>query len=95
MLNLFRFQFQRFSALGKALGALGIAALLVAVKTPLQCSLTERDFNKFIDELTISASVRCGGRVAVVAMIELTPCTSWCKFRPGIGGLRELFARSL
>jgi serine/threonine-protein kinase len=41
--------------------------MLVAVKTPLQCSLTERDFKKFIDELTISASVRHPNCVAVVA----------------------------
>ena len=41
--------------------------MLVAVKTPLQCSLTERDFNKFIDELTISASVRHPNCVAVLA----------------------------
>jgi len=41
--------------------------MLVAVKTPLQCSLTERDFNKFIDELTINASVRHPNCVVVVA----------------------------
>jgi serine/threonine protein kinase len=41
--------------------------MLVAVKTPLQCSLTERDFKKFIDELTISASVRHPNCVVVVA----------------------------
>jgi serine/threonine protein kinase len=44
-----------------------LEGMLVAVKTPLQCSLTERDFNKFIDELTISASVRHPNCVAVLA----------------------------
>jgi serine/threonine protein kinase len=44
--------------------------MLVAIKTPLQCSLTERDFNKFIDELTISASVRHPNCVAVVAACQ-------------------------
>ena len=44
--------------------------MLVAVKTPLQCALTERDFKKFIDELTISASVRHPNCVAVVAACQ-------------------------
>ena len=44
--------------------------MLVAVKTPLQCSLTERDFKKFVDELTISASVRHPNCVAVVAACQ-------------------------
>jgi serine/threonine protein kinase len=41
--------------------------MLVAVKTPLQCSLTERDFNTVRDELTINASVRHLNCVVVVA----------------------------
>jgi serine/threonine protein kinase len=41
--------------------------MLVAVKTPLHCSLTEKNFKKFIDELSINASVRHPNCVVVVA----------------------------
>ncbi len=44
--------------------------MLVAVKSPLQCSLTEKNFRKFIDELTISASVRHPNCVVVVAACQ-------------------------
>ena len=44
--------------------------MLVAVKTPLQCSITERDYRKFIEELTINASVRHPNCVVVVAACQ-------------------------
>jgi serine/threonine protein kinase len=44
--------------------------MLVAVKSPLQCSLTEKDFKQFIDELTINASVRHPNCVIVVAACQ-------------------------
>jgi serine/threonine protein kinase len=41
--------------------------MLVAVKTPLHCSLTEKNFKKFIEELSINASVRHPNCVVVLA----------------------------
>jgi serine/threonine protein kinase len=44
--------------------------MLVAVKSPLLSKLTERDFKKFIDELSINASVRHPNCVAVIAACQ-------------------------
>jgi serine/threonine protein kinase len=44
--------------------------VLVAVKSPLLSSLTERDFKKFIDELSINASVRHPNCVIVIAACQ-------------------------
>jgi serine/threonine protein kinase len=44
--------------------------MLVAVKSPLLSKLTERDFKKFIDELTINASVRHPNCVVVLAACQ-------------------------
>ena len=44
--------------------------MLVAIKSPLQCSITERDYRKFIEELTINACVRHPNCVVVVAACQ-------------------------
>lgn len=54
--------------------------MLVAVKSPLLSKLTERDFKKFIDELTINASVRHPNCVVVLAA---------CHVRDGVDERRK------
>jgi serine/threonine protein kinase len=44
--------------------------MLVAIKSPLQCSITERDYQKFIEELKLNASVRHPNCVVVVAACQ-------------------------
>jgi serine/threonine protein kinase len=44
--------------------------MLVAIKTPLKCSITERDYQKFIEELKLNASVRHPNCVVVVAACQ-------------------------
>ena len=44
--------------------------MLVAIKSPLQCCITERDYRKFIEELELNASVRHPNCVVVVAACQ-------------------------
>ncbi len=68
--------------------------MLVAVKTPLQCSLTERDFNKFIDELTISASVRHPNCVAVLAACHGRTYPMYAMERMSGGSLHDVLGKA-